>query len=276
MTYYKIDRNIIGKLTANEMHTYFCLLAKSDFHTGISHIKQDNLCKIAQIRKLETLQAHLNKFYKQKLVSKTEQGNFGEKGYFKTNTYYIPVPKKNWIRVNTNLIDKENISPKIKGFLLLMMCLTVNNTNFIGYNKAQIARILNIDTKTLRSCIKSAIENGWIKENGSGFAIIENSYFIDYKIPKDFSIERFRIHVHHYELVKSFCLSNGIIPPRYDRVWIDKLLCRWSEDFLTERLENFKDKIPKNRPFSLKYLAKTLGCDMTVPIKKVVPNIIID
>lgn len=276
LNYRLIDRNVLGKLTANEMHTYFCLLAKSDFNTGISHIKQDNLCEVAQIKKLDTLQAHLNKFYEQKLVSKTEQGHFGEKGYFKTNTYYIPIPKKNWIRVKIDLIDKDNIPPKMKGFLLLLMCLTVNNTNFIGYNRTQITRFINMDAKTVRSYFKSAIEKGWVIENDKGFEIMENSFIVDEKIPKDFSIERYNIHTDNYMIIKDFCLRNNIFPPKYNRHWIGQIWMQWSYDFLTERLETFKDKLPRNKTFNLKYLAKTLGAKMYEPKPKKRIPIILD
>lgn len=70
MNYRIIDRDIAGKLSANETYTLFCLLSKSDYTTGLSHIKQETLKDIIGIKKIDTLQSHLSKFYELNILRK--------------------------------------------------------------------------------------------------------------------------------------------------------------------------------------------------------------
>lgn len=145
MNYRIIDRNIAGKLSANETYTLFCLLSKSDFKTGLSHVKQETLKDIIGIKKIDTLQSHLSKFYELNILRKKTSGHIGGKGYFKTNIYHYQIPTDNWVRINLDLIKSQNIPSKVKGFLILLKCLCINNTNLLNYNKSQISRLLNND-----------------------------------------------------------------------------------------------------------------------------------
>ena len=43
MGYRIIPASLAIGLTTNEAYTYFCLLAKSDYNTYISHVKQDRI-----------------------------------------------------------------------------------------------------------------------------------------------------------------------------------------------------------------------------------------
>lgn len=88
MNYRIIDRNITGKLSANETYTLFCLLSKSDYTTDLSHIKQETLKDIIGIKKIDTLQSHLSKFNELNILRKKMRDHIGDKGYFKTNIHH--------------------------------------------------------------------------------------------------------------------------------------------------------------------------------------------
>lgn len=54
-----IPKNKALGLNANEAYTYFCLLAKSDYNTYISHVKLETLSELTGIKKNRIyIQAH--------------------------------------------------------------------------------------------------------------------------------------------------------------------------------------------------------------------------
>lgn len=257
MKYRIIDRNIAGKLSANETYTLFCLLSKSDYKTGFSHIKQETLKDIIGIKKIDTLQAHLNKFYELKILSKKTRGHIGDRGYFKTNIYHYQIPIENWIRIKLDLINNSNIPSKIKGFLILLKCLCVNNTNLLNYNKSQISRILNIDVKTVRSYISISLELELIEEIENGYRILNKFILEDCKtptVPKSYMDH----HVDYYYLICNFCIDNNLPIPRFEDHIIEQLLINF-DVFIVEKLEANIDKFKSCKYLSLEYIAKTLG-----------------
>lgn len=261
MTYRIIDRNIAGKLSANETYTLFCLLSKSDYTTGLSHIKQETLKDIIGIKKIDTLQSHLSKFYELNILRKKTRGHIGDKGYFKTNIYHYQIPTDNWVRINLDLIKNQNIPSKVKGFLILLKCLCVNNTNLLNYNKSQISRLLNIDIKTIRSYINLSLELKLIEETDSGFRILNKSILEDYKtptVPKSYMDH----HIDYYYLIYNFCIENNLPIPRFDDYLVMKLLINYDNDFIIEKLEANIDKFKNRKYLTLEYLVKVFGINL--------------
>ena len=274
MKYRIIDRNIVGQLSANETYTLFCLLSKSDYNTGFSHVKQETLKEIIGIKKIDTLQAHFNKFYKLNILTKKTRGHVGDKGYFKTNTYRYYIPIENWIRIKLDLINNSDIPSKIKGFLILLKCLCVNNTNLVNYNKSQISRLLNIDIKTIRNYINISLELKLIEETDSGFRILNKSIVEDYKtptVPKSYMDH----HIDYYSIIYNFCIENNLSIPQFDDYIIMKLLSNYDSEFIIERLNLYIDNFKNRKYLTLKYIAKTLGVDITVVKRPEVAPIIV-
>ena len=54
-----IPKNKALGLNANEAYTYFCLLAKSDYNTYISHVKLETLSELTGIKKTEYISKHI-------------------------------------------------------------------------------------------------------------------------------------------------------------------------------------------------------------------------
>ncbi|MFR1813793.1 hypothetical protein [Dysgonomonas capnocytophagoides] len=267
MNYRIIDRNIAGKLSANETYTLFCLLSKSDFKTGLSHVKQETLKDIIGIKKIDTLQSHLSKFYELNILRKKTRGHIGDKGYFKTNIYHYQIPTDNWVRINLDFINNPNVPSKIKGFLILLKCLCVNNTNLLNYNKSQISRLLNIDIKTIRSYINLSLELKLIEETNSGFRILNKSILEDHKtptVPKPYM----KHHIDYYYLIYNFCIENSLPIPCFDDYLVMKLLMNFDDHFIIDRLSLSLDKFRNCKYLSLEYIAKTLGIKINPPKEK--------
>lgn len=270
-SYRTISCDIAGKLTPNQTYTYFCLLSKSDFKTGESHVKQKTLCELAGIKKLDTLQAHLKKFYQLNILSKKTDSKNGNLGYFRVNTYFYDVPKENWIRINLNLIEKD-IPSKIKGFLILLKCLAMNNSNFIGYNKTQISKYLSIDVKTVRSYLKDAESLGVIKVENKGFLILDKSFFVDNpSIPSNIN----DFYLSYYNVITSFCKEHGYSIPKFNKYIIGQVAITYNGTVLSERLNECCLRLAKDRSYNLEYLAKVMGVTLHEIIKPVSQPILV-
>ena len=131
MGYRIIPASLVIGLTTNEAYTYFCLLAKSDYNTYISHVKLETLSQLTGISKTEYISKHIEKLIKKGLLRKDTQQNIGNKGVFNTCTYYLYKPQIDWIRIDLDLLE-ENIPNKLKAFLILLKCICLNNTNYTG------------------------------------------------------------------------------------------------------------------------------------------------
>lgn len=264
-SYRTISCDIAGKLTPNQTYTYFCLLSKSDFKTGESHVKQKTLCELAGIKKLDTLQAHLKKFYQLNILSKKTDSKNGNLGYFRVNTYFYDIPKENWIRINLNLINKD-IPSKIKGFLILLKCLAMNNSNFIGYNKTQISKHLSIDVKTVRSYLKDAESLGVIQSENKGFLILDKSFFVDNpSIPSNIN----GFYLSHYNRITSFCKEHGYPIPKFNKHIIGQIAINYNGTVLSDRLNECCLRLPKDKSYNLEYLAKVMGITLHERLKPV-------
>ena len=157
MGYRIIPASLAIGLTTNEAYTYFCLLAKSDYNTYISHVKLETLSQLTGISKTEYISKHIEKLIKKGLLRKDTQQNIGNKGVFNTCTYYLYKPQIDWIRIDLDLLE-ENIPNKLKAFLILLKCICLNNTNYTGYNKSEICKKLNISRPTLDSYLNQCID----------------------------------------------------------------------------------------------------------------------
>ena len=271
MTNYRvINRDIAGQLTPNETYTYFCLLTKSDFNTGKSNIKQANLCELAKIKKTDTLQKHLKKFSEFSLLKVETALREGNKGIFRTNTYHLYIPTQNWVRVKLNLINKD-ICPKIKGFLILLKCISLNNSNFIGFNKSQISQKVNLDPKTVRKYLKEWIYLGLVKELDNGFIISDNSFPIDIDLSKYPSF-----YADNYKIICDFCNENELLVPNFNKKVMSGIFIRYNDDFLWKWLNANCKNLSPNQFYDLKYFTKAMGMKIKEKVKSNIEPIIVD
>ncbi|MDH6304284.1 putative transcriptional regulator [Parabacteroides sp. PF5-5] len=244
-------------LTVNEAYTYLCLLAKTDFVTYISHVSLQTLCELTGIKKTETISGHIDTLIDKGLVLRKYR--YRREG---TNTYELYKPEKDFVRVNLQLL-RTDIPVKLKGFLILLKCLCLNNTNYTGYCKSEISKLLNISRPTIDSYLKECIALRLVKEEKTGFTITNSEIFI---------IDPVRgsgeFHDVFFVPVRNYLIDKGIIPPHYDeKIFRRFTSCYSSPDYIIAALD--KRKIPKGTNCSWQYLAKVLNVSIEIhPIKR--------
>lgn len=250
-----IPKNKALGLNANEAYTYFCLLAKSDYNTYISHVKLETLSELTGIKKTEYISKHIKTLISKGLVLyKDKQQHSGNKGIFDTCTYYLYKPETEWVRVDTDLLH-ANIPNKLKGFLILLKCLCLSNTNYTGYNKTEICKLLGLSRPTLDSYLKSCIDLELIRQEKNGYSLTDTHLFIvDIRKTGDFPF---------YATVCEYLQQRGLVPPAYEKSAMWKMIYHFSgsPDYMIASLE--KKRIPQGANCAWAYLAKILQVDMT-------------
>ena len=268
MGYRIIPASLVIGLTTNEAYTYFCLLAKSDYNTYISHVKLETLSQLTGINKTEYISEHIEKLKKKGLLRKDTQQNIGNKGVFNTCTYYLYKPQIDWIRIDLDLLE-ENIPNKLKAFLILLKCICLNNTNYTGYNKSEISKKLNISRPTLNSYLNQCIDKELRKEEQSGYTITNTHLF---KI----DITKGKIDDENYTEVyipmADFFASQNITIPPYNKKIVGKIIDHYSAlPFLAAALK--KRKIPEGTVCTWKYLAKVLKVNIVEKPRPILPKV---
>lgn len=87
MNYRKVNNHVAESLSLKEAHTYFGLLMKSDFNTGISYVKEETLADYLGIAR-STVSEHIRKMEKEGLIEiETKMFNGHNGKIHKSNTY---------------------------------------------------------------------------------------------------------------------------------------------------------------------------------------------
>lgn len=268
MGYRIIPASLAIGLTTNEAYTYFCLLAKSDYNTYISHVKLETLSQLTGISKTEYISKHIEKLIKKGLLRKDTQQNIGNKGVFNTCTYYLYKPQTDWIRIDLDLLE-ENIPNKLKAFLILLKCICLNNTNYTGYNKSEICKKLNISRPTLDSYLNQCIDKELIKEEQNGYTLTNTHLFkIDIVKGKDDD----EVYTKVYIPIADFFASQNITIPPYNKKIVGKIIDHYSAlPFLAAALK--KRKIPEGTVCTWKYLAKVLKVNIVEKPRPIPPKV---
>ena len=268
MGYRIIPASLVIGLTTNEAYTYFCLLAKSDYNTYISHVKLETLSQLTGISKTEYISKHIEKLIKKGLLRKDTQQNIGNKGVFNTCTYYLYKPQIDWIRIDLDLLE-ENIPNKLKAFLILLKCICLNNTNYTGYNKSEICKKLNISRPTLDSYLNQCIDKKLIKEEQNGYTLTNTHLFkIDIVKGKDDD----EVYTKVYIPMADFFASQSITIPPYNKKIVGKIIDHYSAlPFLAAALK--KRKIPEGTVCTWKYLAKVLKVNIVEKPRPIPPKV---
>lgn len=117
--YRKITEKIAGKLKLKEAYLFYCLALKSDFNTYQSHIKQESLAEFYGVKKTDNIREALYKFQSCGLIRIDKTNEKGQYGKFHRCHYQLDT--EHYILI-TNKLYSENISPDLKGFLILLKC----------------------------------------------------------------------------------------------------------------------------------------------------------
>ena len=168
------------KLKNGPLYTYLVLLFKSDFYTHCSEVNEETLATITGFAQ-KTIGNHLAKMEEAGLIQiiRTRPSKCRKKNY-----YRIVHPKKNFIICDSELIEMTigNMTLKeeseLKGFLLMVKCLCVNNCNITYYSYERMAQHLGIRLTTIKKYMPRLIEHRLVERltRQTGYRILATCF----------------------------------------------------------------------------------------------------
>lgn len=142
----------------------------SGFKTGVSLIMNKTISDNLKIP-IDTVSNMISRLKESDLVTVVDIPN----GYKNKNKYIFDLKIKNYFFVSP-LIFRTNIPNKIRGVLLLLKSLCVNNSNNIAYTKTKIAGMLKQHRGTFYKLIDECIELGLIRKQDKGYSLAANFF----------------------------------------------------------------------------------------------------
>ena len=293
--YYRVFPISLGKQLSNkEAHVYLLLLFKSDYNTGESNVLLETLSKEAGYN-ADTVSGYLNKAKRLGYVDITPQYIKAENGQPKTKNFYkVHIPPKDFIMVSRSFLDLhfDNLTLKeetdIKGFILLVKCICLNNCNLTFYSLREMAKHLKISYATIQKNMKKCIKLKLIEPHKDGYRIMLDCF--DKGNTNYFPKGTPPLYKEIYTTIDLFCQTKGLETPPYKKELIGQiaveypytehdlkqandieLIKRYSVKFqLAQRLPNLNEPIN-----SLNYFVKVLtNKDYIIPPKKEHQNFI--
>ena len=176
--YYRVFPINLGKQLSNKgVYIYLLLLFKSDFKTGESNVLLETLSE-ATGYDTDTVSDYLHKAEEHGYVDITRQFIKAENGQPKTKNFYkVHIPSKDFIIVSRSFLDLhfDNLTLKeetdIKGFILLIKGICLNNCNLTFYSLREMAKHLKISYSTIQKNMSKCIELNLIERHKGCYRI---------------------------------------------------------------------------------------------------------
>lgn len=237
--------DLASKLNNKEAMTYLQLLFKSDFKTGESNVLLETLSELSGYDS-ETASSHLHKVAEESDYLKIERKFIGrDSGKPKTKNFYtVKIPTMNFIMVDRGFLDFEidGLSKKsqhdLKGFILLIKCVCLNNTNITKYSLRQIAPKIGLSFSTIQNYMKKCIEFGYI-ERENGYYKIILPYF-DKGNDKHFPIGTPDLYKDIYRSISNYCIKKNCATPPYNKNCISRIAVKFP--YMDSDLTDIEDK----------------------------------
>ena len=199
----KIANKLIGNNKNRDAYIYAYIRLCSNFKTGISNVKERKLSELTGVPEGSISEA-IGRL-KEAGLFKVEDYSFrGTNTPITRNRYYFDLNPVIFFYVK-NEFFYEDIEAELKGFLLRLKTICINDTNFTLYSVNRIAKELHSDNKTIRKYMDLAIKKQRIKELKKGFAILDTNI-----LPRWCENER---HDEIYDTISRYCILKGTIPP---------------------------------------------------------------
>ena len=268
--YYRVfPIDLASKLNNKEAMSYLLLLFKSDFITGESNVLLETLSNLSGYD-AETISNHLHKVADNSDYLSIDRRYIGkESGKPKTKNYYkVTFPAMNFIMVDSDFLDFEieGYSKKtqhdIKGFILLIKCLCLNNTNITKFSLREIEKRIGLSYCTIQNYMKKCIDLGYIIHEKGCYRINlsyfdkDNSYIYPAGTPD--------LYKDIYNSILNHCSSKGVEVPPYNSKYIGRIAVKYpylesellkqgNDSSLEKRIPKLPDKVD-----SLNYFVKVL------------------
>lgn len=287
--YYRLFPINLGKQLSNkEAYAYCSLLFKSDYNTGESNVLLETLANEVGYS-TDTVSDYLHKAKGLGYVDITRQYIKKENGQPKTKNFYkVQIPLKDFIMVNRSFIDLhfDNLTLEketdIKGFILLIKCICLNNCNLTFYSLREMAEHLSLSYGTIQKYMSKCIELNLIKRHKGCYRIMLDCF--DKGNTNYFPKGTPPLYKEIYNTIDLFCQTKGLETPPYKRELIGQIAVEYpytqqelkqANDIefikrhslyfqLAQRLPNLEEQIK-----SLNYFVKVLtNKDYIIPPKK--------
>lgn len=213
------------KLKHRPLYTYLVLLFKSDFHTHRSEVTEETLARITGFSQ-EAISDYIVKMEEARLVEVTRTYTAQNQ---KKNYYRIAHPEKNFIICEHSLIEMEigdmplKVQSALKGFLLMVKCLCVNNCNITYYSYERMHPHLAIGKTTVKGLMPRLIEHRLVERftHGTGYRILATCFDKGNTYPfPDGTPERYRSI---YNDIRQWCQERGLECPEYKQEYISAI-----------------------------------------------------
>ncbi|MDM8257115.1 hypothetical protein [Phocaeicola barnesiae] len=226
--------SIAQHLNHKEAYTYLVLLFKSDFETGESNVLLETLSKEIGYTS-ETVSKYLHKAGGEFVEITPHHGTKANGSAMTKNYYKVIKPTKDFIIVNRKFLDLhfESFSLKeetdLKGFILLVKCLCLNNCNFTYYSCRKMEKLLKISKVTILKLMKQCRELKQIAYDDEKECYIIMLDCFDLGNTRYFPKGTPILYKDIYNTIALFCESKGVEAPPYDRKPIAMIAAKYTE-----------------------------------------------
>ena len=148
--------------------------------------------------------------------------------------YYFHETYQNFYYINNDLFKMDNYSKippqnvnQVRGLLLLIKAHCLNGTNCYsfqrkgkdGINYAELSRLFNMDSDTIKKYLFIALDGGLIRKIDNGLEIMDSNIFPYYSNKKYYD--------EYYKMLCKWCNHKGIVPPCKDNSYLSILSCHY-------------------------------------------------
>lgn len=229
---YRIFPLRAGKLLAHsEAYSYLLLLFKTDYETGRSNVLLETLARETGFSEA-TVSSHLHRAQELGLVDITRQYIKPDRGAPKTKNFYqVYFPQKDFIIVDRSFLGLRiplaelKQETALKGFLLQLKCLCLNNCNLTYYSLHEMAKVLKISYGTIQKYMSLAIAYGLVERLDGAYRVLppcfdrgNTGYF-----PKGTQ----QLYKDIYNSIDLFCQTRGLPTPPYKAELVGQLAVRY-------------------------------------------------
>ena len=176
MSYITIPKRI-KKIKSNnkplDVYVWATIRRYSDYKDGTSHITIDRLEKIIQVNE-KTIRRSIHRLEEAGLLRTSR--NFID-AQTRRNTYDTSFRMLNFFMLDRAFFERE-YSPKIAGFVLLLKSVCLNGTNYIEWNKHEIAQGIGMARNTVSALLDECLRHNLITHD-KGRYTLTGEYFIN-------------------------------------------------------------------------------------------------
>ena len=258
MSYITIPKRIKEIKSNNkplDVYVWATIRRYSDYKDGTSHITIDRLEKIIQVNE-KTIRRSIHRLEEAGLLQTSR--NFID-AQTRRNTYDTSFRMLNFFMLDREFFERE-YSPKIAGFVLLLKSVCINGTNYIEWNKREIAQGIGMARNTVFALLDECLRQNLITQTKGGYTLT-GDYFINGSLRStDKEI---------FDTLEKFCQDRGSTLRPYkskSRVALEMIgaryrpLANYRENEYIDLRYNLEQRCPKNLPkeVSIEYFLKPL------------------